>query len=79
MCELFSRKSTAMSKVIIEEMSEKTWEAVRRIYNAGIATGNATFQTEAPDREVWDQSHRKNGPYLARCGNARKKKQSGRN
>jgi len=23
MCELFSRKSTAMSKVIIEEMSEK--------------------------------------------------------
>jgi len=24
------------------------WEAVRKIYEEGIATGNATFQTSAP-------------------------------
>ena len=59
MCELFLRKSTAMSEVIIEDMMDESWEAVQRIYNAGIATKNATFQTEAPDWEAWDQSHRK--------------------
>ena len=66
MCELFLRKSTSMSEVIIEEMSEKLWDAVRRIYNAGIATKNATFQTEAPEWEVWDQSHRKDCRLIAR-------------
>jgi len=66
MCELFLRKSTVMSEVIIEEMSEKSWEAVRRIYNAGIATKNATFQTEAPEWEAWDQSHRKDCRLIAR-------------
>jgi L-amino acid N-acyltransferase YncA len=65
-CELFMRKSTAMSKVIIEEMNAKSWDAVRRIYNAGIATKNATFQTEAPEWEAWDQAHRKDCRLIAR-------------
>ncbi len=30
------------------------WPAVRAIYLEGIATGIATFQTEAPDWEAWD-------------------------
>jgi phosphinothricin acetyltransferase len=55
-----------MSQVIIEEMSEKSWEAVRRIYNSGIATKNATFQTEVPEWEAWDQSHRKDCRLIAR-------------
>jgi len=54
-----------MSQVIIEEMSEKSWEAVRGIYNAGIATKNATFQSEAPEWEAWDQSHRKDCRLIA--------------
>jgi L-amino acid N-acyltransferase YncA len=66
MCEFFLRKSTAMSEVKIEEMSENSWESVRRIYNAGIATKNATFQTEAPDWEAWDRSHRKDCRLIAR-------------
>lgn len=33
------------------------WEAVKKIYEEGIATGNATFQTTAPAWEEWDQSH----------------------
>lgn len=33
------------------------WPAVREIYREGIATGNATFETEVPDWEKWDQGH----------------------
>lgn len=33
------------------------WNAVRSIYEKGIATGNATFQTSAPSWEEWDSSH----------------------
>jgi len=35
------------------------WPAVREIYGQGIATGNATFETELPDWWKWDSSHRK--------------------
>jgi len=33
------------------------WPAVRAIYEAGLATGQATFTTEAPGWEAWDASH----------------------
>ncbi len=33
------------------------WEAVKKIYEEGIATGNATFQTSAPSWEEWDTAH----------------------
>ena len=33
------------------------WAAVRAIYLEGIATGNATFETEAPGWEEWDGKH----------------------
>src|SRR4029450_4931565 len=33
------------------------WPAVRAIYEAGIATGNATFETAAPDWPAWDAAH----------------------
>ena len=69
MCELFLIKSTAMSKVIIEDMMDESWGAVQQIYNAGIATKNATFQTEAPEWEAWDQSHRKDCRLIARIDN----------
>ena len=38
-------------------MEPKHWEAVRNIYEEGIATGNATFQTSAPSWEEWDKAH----------------------
>ncbi len=38
-------------------MSAAHWPLVRAIYEAGIATGNATFQTEAPSWESWDAGH----------------------
>jgi phosphinothricin acetyltransferase len=33
------------------------WPAVRAIYEAGIATGEATFETAAPDWAAWDAAH----------------------
>lgn len=44
-------------EVAIEEMRADDWESVRAIYLEGIATGDATFETDAPTFEVWDASH----------------------
>jgi L-amino acid N-acyltransferase YncA len=38
-------------------MTAAHWPEVRAIYEAGIATGNATFETQAPDWEAWDRAH----------------------
>lgn len=42
------------------------WESVREIYREGIASGNATFETEAPDWPRWDAAHRKDCRLVAR-------------
>lgn len=41
----------------IRTMQASDWDAVREIYLEGIATRNATFQTDAPSWEQWDASH----------------------
>ncbi|TYZ09543.1 N-acetyltransferase family protein [Hymenobacter lutimineralis] len=41
------------------------WPAVRAIYEQGIATGNATFQTEAPSWEAWDAAHHQHSRLVA--------------
>ena len=38
-------------------MNAGHWPEVKRIYEEGIATGNATFQTGAPSWEEWDAGH----------------------
>jgi L-amino acid N-acyltransferase YncA len=38
-------------------MTPDDWPEVRRIYEEGIATGQATFETEAPDWATWDAAH----------------------
>jgi L-amino acid N-acyltransferase YncA len=43
--------------VRIEPLRPADWPAVRAIYEAGIATGNATFETAAPAWEAWDAEH----------------------
>jgi len=42
---------------MIDRMNAGDWEQVRAVYLEGIATGQATFETEAPDWERWDASH----------------------
>nr|WP_276901160.1 GNAT family N-acetyltransferase [Pedobacter kyonggii] len=41
----------------IRNLLASDWEAVKLIYEKGIGTGNATFQTSAPSWEEWDSSH----------------------
>jgi len=41
----------------IKPMSSDDWPRVREIYVEGIATGQATFETQAPTWEQWDASH----------------------
>ena len=38
-------------------MRTEDWPAVKAIYEQGIATKNATFDTEAPTWEDWDAGH----------------------
>lgn len=42
--------------VTVRALEPRDWAAVRRIYAEGIATGNATFETEVPDRRELDRS-----------------------
>jgi L-amino acid N-acyltransferase YncA len=39
--------------VTIEPITPAAWDSVRAIYLEGIATGHATFETDAPDWETW--------------------------
>jgi L-amino acid N-acyltransferase YncA len=41
----------------IRAMVSTDWDAVARIYREGIATGHATFNTDAPAWEAWDAGH----------------------
>ena len=43
--------------ITIEELSPEHWAGVARVYAEGIATGDATFETEVPSWEAWDTSH----------------------
>jgi len=41
----------------IRNLLVSDWDKVKSIYEKGIATGNATFQTSAPSWQEWDSSH----------------------
>jgi len=55
-----------LSDVLIEKMTAAEWNAVREIYLEGIATGNATFEMEAPDWRKWDAGHLQSCRFVAR-------------
>jgi GNAT superfamily N-acetyltransferase len=46
-----------MSDVRVRPMTAGDWDRVRTIYEQGLATGNATFETTAPSWPAWDASH----------------------
>ena len=45
-------------------MLQHDWPLVRAIYEQGIASGHATFETNAPDWQQWDAAHCSNGRLL---------------
>jgi L-amino acid N-acyltransferase YncA len=50
---------------VIRPLTADDWPAVREIYREGIATGNATFETELPAWEKWNASHREDCRLVA--------------
>ena len=52
----------------IDAMRADDWDAVRRIYGEGLATGNASFETEAPAWEAWDAKYHAHSRLVARLG-----------
>ncbi len=52
----------------MDPMLPSDWPPVREIYLEGIATGRATFETEAPSWEAWDGSHLRFARLVARQG-----------
>ncbi|MYL43388.1 GNAT family N-acetyltransferase [Virgibacillus massiliensis] len=46
-----------MEQIIMKPMVYRDWPEVRDIYMEGIATGNATFDTQAPTWEEWNEKY----------------------
>jgi L-amino acid N-acyltransferase YncA len=42
---------------VLRELRPADWPAVRAIYEDGIRSGNATFETEPPSWQSWDATH----------------------
>lgn len=53
----------------IESMKKEHWTNVKRIYEEGIQTGIATFNTEAPTWKNWNGDHHLFGRLVAVEGN----------
>jgi L-amino acid N-acyltransferase YncA len=43
--------------VEVRDLRADDWPRVRRIYEEGIRSGDATFETEPPDWQSWDAAH----------------------
>ena len=50
----------------ITTMQNEDWPQVQGIYREGIETGNATFETQVPEWEVWDGKTRPQPRLVAR-------------
>jgi L-amino acid N-acyltransferase YncA len=43
--------------IAVRDLRPDDWPEVARIFHEGIATGNATFETDVPSWESWDAAH----------------------
>lgn len=53
----------------LSDMRAEDWDAVRSIYLEGMATGDATLETDAPQWTVWDGQHLRDCRLVARMDN----------
>ncbi len=44
-------------EIVVRELLKTDWNAVSKIYAEGIATGIATFETEVPEWELWNEKY----------------------
>ncbi len=55
-----------MNTAVLMPLLPSHWEAVKAIYESGIATGNATFQLAAPATwEHWNTGHTQHSRFVA--------------
>ncbi len=59
------KKPKLESPFSIRPMTGEDYPAVKTIFEQGIATGNATFETDAPSWEEWDAGHLQEGRLVA--------------
>jgi phosphinothricin acetyltransferase len=55
--------------ITLDIMKPSDWEAVKEIYEEGIATGNATFQQSAPTWDEWNTTHLQHSRIVAKDNN----------
>lgn len=55
-----------LDQIVLAALSATDWPDAARIYAAGIAGANATFESEAPDWEQWSRGHGGYPDVLAR-------------
>jgi phosphinothricin acetyltransferase len=55
---------------LINIMKPEDWEQVRSIYLEGIATGNSTFEADAPDWDKWNCAHLREHRLVVRVGDS---------
>jgi phosphinothricin acetyltransferase len=55
-----------MAAIAVEPMRASDWPAVAGIYQQGIDTGDATFETHLPSWEAWDAGHLNAARLVAR-------------
>jgi L-amino acid N-acyltransferase YncA len=54
--------------ITVDAMRAGDWHSVRAIYQEGLDTGNASFETEAPAWEAWDAKYHAHSRLVARAG-----------
>ncbi len=54
-----------MENIIIRSFHKKDYPSVKKIYQEGIDTKIATFETQAPEFDVWSKSHNSNCTLVA--------------
>ncbi|HVR43895.1 MAG TPA: GNAT family N-acetyltransferase [Thermoanaerobaculia bacterium] len=57
-----------MSDLRIRPMRNDDWPALAAIYEAGLATGQASFETTVPEWEAWSASHHQHCRLVAESG-----------
>ena len=48
----------------IEKLTQKHWQKVTQIYQEGITTKNATFETEPPNWKDWNETHHQHSRFV---------------
>ena len=56
-------------KIQFRKLAKPDWETASKIYQEGINTGNATFETKVPNWDAWDSDHLKNCRIVASIEN----------